>query len=256
MKKIIIVTCCILFLLSCVYMAWGRGGSALMVTGGSVPAAPSCADSSCTGFLICQNFEGTGYDNSESWSEGPGSGGAVNEDYTTTALRGSQSLNITAGTGESYDAFNFTDQTDFWYHVRVRVADSTPGTYYSFIELWTDAYAAIGGVFLKADGVIQASHGGQYTNSSTTFSDNTSYNIWGHYVTGGGSNGVHALYICASASCCTGGVCTRPESPTVNITNGLATGTSGLFVLYAKQSGNIIFDQILLDNAEIGDTCE
>jgi len=51
----------------------------------------------CDGFLVCQNFEGTGYDNGETWTEeyeDGGSGVTINPDYTTTVLRGSESLYI------------------------------------------------------------------------------------------------------------------------------------------------------------------
>jgi len=37
----------------------------IQMVGGGTPAG---APAECTGLLICQNFEGTGYDNSETWA--------------------------------------------------------------------------------------------------------------------------------------------------------------------------------------------
>lgn len=83
MKKLLSV---LLFLPACLI-----GGAVSPTDYIAVLGAPQVASAPAATYLLNQNFEGTGYDNSESWTETL-DGGTVDEDYTTTVLAGSQSL--------------------------------------------------------------------------------------------------------------------------------------------------------------------
>ncbi len=72
-------------------------------------------------YLINQNFEGTGYDNGETWTES----GTPNED-ATPALVGSQSLEYTGSNQNAYASF--TAQTTVYAYAQVRRMSQPTGT--------------------------------------------------------------------------------------------------------------------------------
>ena len=157
MKKLIFLICLIPSI--CFGDAWTVG---LIPIG--TASAPACADSSCTGFEVCQNFEGTGYDNSESWTTWNGT--PAEDDTTATLLRGSQQMAL--------------DNTDRVYigvagspgqgslHFRYKAADGTPSTAFRFIKI---SYNGAGddtsiALYHRTDGNIRAYNGGSYATSS------------------------------------------------------------------------------------------
>ena len=82
---------------------------------GGVAASPAAS------YLVNQNFEGTGYDNGETWTEYVGTGATVNEDYATSPapLAGEQSLYVVGGSddGETYTSFSSSGTI----HVRMMI---------------------------------------------------------------------------------------------------------------------------------------
>jgi len=80
----------------------------LIVTSG----VPVAGGDECDSTLVCQNFEGTGYDNSETWD-----GTNDNEDYAgASVIRGSQSLELTYDAGIPSAGTNFTADDELWVH--------------------------------------------------------------------------------------------------------------------------------------------
>lgn len=206
---------------------------------GSAGGAPP---DECTGRLVCQNFEGTGYDNSESWTEA----GSVtpDEDYTTLALRGSQSCMLTdEGTAASaYVAF--TAQSDLWAFFRWR-AEGTP--LYGQIFNLTNTSGSIQAYVSVSSGPIMRMYHGTTLCSTGSLSASTTYYVWVHYVAGSGSDGVGALYLDTDNS--------RPAA-TCSITTGTATADVGRVYMFNNNgtpSTYHYYDQILVDDAEITD---
>ena len=212
--------------------------------------ANSCADSSCTGFTVCQNFEETGYDNGESgdWNTTL-NGGTVDEDDTTaTIMRGSQQLKVLASVGNNTYASNGQGSGDtIWIHVRVKFADATPSTESSFINVSNGYYARI-----RSDGTIRIRHGTTNLDTSSGYvSDNTMRHFWFKFVKGTGADGEMVMYSSTDG--------TR-GSAVLNGSSGTSTIQPSAIQLREESgyTGGTFFDQVLVtyDGTEIGDVCE
>jgi len=73
MKRLILS---ILFVICLSFQASALGPMMMLSGGGCIP--------DCTGLTDCQNFEGTGYDNSEAWSTSTSGSGAIDADAATS----------------------------------------------------------------------------------------------------------------------------------------------------------------------------
>ncbi len=216
----------------------------LMVFAAIVLLAMLLFASEPAGLLIQQNFEGTGYDNSETWTESAGVG-TIDPDEATTVLRGLQSLEVAAGAGESsVTSPAFAAQSDMWTFFRWRVVDSTPSSVTGFFRIYdTTQGDTLVGLALRSDGTIVDSWASSHPGPA--LADNTTYYIWVHYVKGTGANAVMTVYV--------GTDTTRPVTPMFNITNGAETADAVYVQLYSNNSQTYFFDQIYVDNAELGD---
>jgi hypothetical protein len=197
------------------------------------------AGNECTGYIVCQNFEGTGYDNSETWTEGIVGGGTVNEDYTTTALRGAQSLYVGSTTYDlNYALITFTpSQPTVGIRMLFRPLEITDQDS-EFIS-FNDANCKI-----LTNGKLSCSHGSTEVYGAYTLSVNTTYYIWIDYTVGTGNNGILSLYVATTS--------TKPGSPDIATTAG--TGTSNVNECYVISHYELksIFDQILIKSSTIG----
>lgn len=228
----------------------GKAGTAIATISGKnyTDGDAACADTSCTGFLVCQNFETatTGYDNSESWTES----GTVEAAYTTTALRGTQSCQVS---NSSYTRFNQGDQTEMYVAFRVAVTDGTPSATTTLLRFYDTAADAAKLDIAATSGVIQCQHGTVVTNTETTLSDATTYYMWVHYKgNSGATDGVLNLRVGSTRIY-------NDASEICNITNGDDASTNSDWIsLTNSAAGGLvpIFDQVLVKTTAIGDLCE
>lgn len=198
-------------------------------------------------YLVNQNFEGTGYDNGETWSEYVGSGATVNEDYATSPapLAGAQSLYVVGGSdaGETYTSFSSSGTI----HVRmmIRFTAQTTSTHVVYL------YNADGSDWLA---VVQASSGhnlvlysgGQEAYGATSISTSSTYYLWVDYTPGTGSNSTCSVYISTSS--------TKPGTPELATSGGNETATAGRLKFSSSSSGlAYIVDQVRVDDAAIAD---
>jgi hypothetical protein len=139
-------------------------------------------------FLLNQNFEGTGYDNGETWTEA--GTGTVDEDHTSTVIAGSQSLrvNLSAQTGSTYAAF--TAINDVYCKFRFRVASTNGGN--QIVATIRDGATALGTLTLAgASRVLRATAaGGSNGTSSDVLPVNTDIYVWFEYLKGTGANAI------------------------------------------------------------------
>jgi len=196
-------------------------------------------------YLVNQNFEGTGYDNSESWSETTSSG-TVDEDYTGVVLLGSQSLRLNSNEGEVVDTkTSFTAQSTAWAFCLFQ-----PKTWNSSVGD-TQFYLADGsnnilaGMFVQNDGTVKFKvNGSSSAASATTLSLDQTYYVWIHYVT----SGTCTLYMSTTS--------TRPSSDgsgaVVLTGTAAATNTSKVILYNGYFGGQFIFDKVLVSGSEIG----
>ncbi len=256
MKKILLIFSLLLLLVSTSFaqdkLAFNMG-----MAGGGVGGAASCADTSCTGFIVCQNFEGTGYDNSESWYASGGSGYVINPDYTTTILRGSQSDYLYSGT-ETY-AYNridtFTAAGEVYFHALWNPAVVVSGDYSMVVQFSTAADAGNFTVYRRTGNVLSVSCGGAESLTVGAFTPTTTYRLWGHYKKGTGANAECSIEFTAIST----------KSPTgtgdnyIARTNGTRTTDVErihLRTAYETSASTSIFDQVLLKTTAITNVCD
>ena len=211
------------------------------VIGSGVPVSGGCTEN-CADYLICQNFEGTGYDNSEAWTEN----GTVDEDYTTTILRGSQSCQITT-TGYISPTDAFTGQSTLYMHWLYRKASNPDSEARLFAIRSSAGYMAYG--HLQPDGTIKLTVGNGTPAYTSELSNDTTYHIWVVYTAGTAGNGSVSLYA--------GTGLTRPASPlaTANNTGGTSVGDA-IVVVFDSGGVTTTVDQILVDGSSFSEVCE
>jgi hypothetical protein len=242
MKRLLLILLLLLISTSTSFAGIVMAGTQLGALDPESPVVDECLDK-----LVCQNFEDSGYDNSESWTESVGTGGTVDEDDTTaTVLRDSQQLKIYAGdSGETSTVYvNFTAQSELWFHIRVKLPDGTPSSATYTILLGTssttDAF-----ISLLTTGGIRAYQGSVYNAGATIplFANDTAYHIWGYYKASGTglNNGVMTIWVGTST--------TRPEAPECSVNTGTAETSVSRLKLQEKYQGTMYFDQVIVDDA-------
>ena len=220
----------------------------IIIGGGGAAEAPG-GDPACSGYLVCQNFEGAGYDNSESPAE---TGAGVNEDYTTDALRGSQSLLITAN-AVTDDGLKWTISSQsgtIGAFLRVKIpTGETHGDDYRFFVLYNDT-TVLAYFKITSSRTISGYHGTTYISptGSPTLSENTTYYIWVDYTPSSGSDdGTLGYYVSETT--------TKPGSANKATTEGTNTTSAdgfGIYSVHDSSPGDYIFDQVYVDDAVIG----
>jgi hypothetical protein len=139
-------------------------------------------------YLINQNFEGTGYDNGETWTSFAG-GGTIDPDYTTSPIVGSQSLRIVvtgANQAASYTQFTGTDTPYIYCRFRL---DSNTGEAKLFV-IDDNAYGSAAVVTVTAGGklAVLASGAGSPNESTNNLPTATDLHFWIDVIKGTGAN--------------------------------------------------------------------
>ncbi len=243
MKRFLLVSFLILVLAipSSANMVIGSGG------------AP-CADASCTGFIACQNWEDStlGHDNSENWISDVTGGGTVFElDKTAPILRGTQQLKIATTTADQnpFIGLFIASNVELWGHFQFKATDATPAAA-CILFAGTDASETVNPLifWLNTNGTLRADHGSTTANGTTALSDNTRCHIWFHW-TKGATTGILDVYLSANS--------TKPGTKEITI----STGTSNVNIVYIRAImygavDSYFYDQILIDDADIGSVCD
>jgi hypothetical protein len=246
-----------LIILLFLFIATPSHAGMMMMTGDGTSTA--CTDANpvgnCTGFLICQNFETTAEscttcneDNSESWVKTIGGDGTITVDYGT-ALRGSQSLQVTAsGSVASLITETFTAQDTIYGFFRLKVADGQPATTNQVLGLSADS-TGIGGVSITTAGKFRVYNGTAYSESTTALDDGASGTIyvWFYFGKGTGENGTMGIEVNTSR---TFGAWEDED------TTGTATDQVNTVQGRDRYIQGVVLDQILIKTTAIGTVCE
>ena len=198
----------------------------------------------CSGYLVCQGFEGTGYDNSESWTESVPSGGTVNEDYTTVVLDGIQSLYVAAGI--TVPAYTYTDLAADISHVYGYQMFRYSASLNDIVMLNSSGGTALGRIRIDANKLVCYDGGSTVTNTgATTLTVDTTYHLWWEYQKGTGANSIMRAQISTTG--------TKPGTNECEITTGADTLDFRRFVIFLNEASvNLIVDKIRVDNTAIG----
>lgn len=197
-------------------------------------------------YLIKQDFEGTGYDNSETWTENRT---VVDEDYTGIVLTGSQSLRVvTTLTNDVYAASpSFASQNEAWIYFQWRPVTLDGASYIAALygggseRLW---------IRVNSDGTMRIDHGAISSNTVATVTAGTTYNVWARYKIGAGTDGVGELAFSTTT--------TKPTSGSgfVSLANGTETAPVTLCRLgnlSFVRTIDFIYDKVRVDDVAIGD---
>lgn len=201
--------------------------------------------SSCSGMLVCQNFEDSGYDNSESWTESVGTNGIVDEDDTTaTVLRGSQQLKIYAGDSGQVSATtkSYTASDEIWFHARANLtAINGSGDVIVIMDSGSTELMNIN-VQYSTD-YVKGVCGSSSITSSTSVSPGNAIHIWGHYKKGTGTDAVYQIWI--------GTTLNRAEATlAVDGSNGTRTYQAAKIRLVSSYQNTNYYDQVIVDDEE------
>jgi hypothetical protein len=211
-------------------------------------ANASCADASCTGFMFCQNFEGTGYDNSETWKEA----GTVDEDYTTIHLRGSQSCSLANSSSIRHDTGG--TYTEIYAFARYQFADATP-TVETDIYKNTDGAADFGALSLNTAGKLRCRHGTATNTAASALSDATTYYIWIHFkASTGADDGIMTATVSTTRN-----IAEATAALGCSVENGDDADTNIDTVFFGNTTAGgagVIIDQVLVKTSAIGTVCE
>lgn len=195
--------------------------------------------STCSGYTVCQNFEGTGYDNSETWS----TSGTANPDSTSPALRGSQTMSLAAG---AYAYRNITAMTgDVSVHMIVQLSTISANTGQFIFGANTGGDTRFG-VTLQTAGGLRGYHGNAGCDTAAgAIAANTPIHLWVDRTRGTGSNGTLALYVSSTR--------TKPGSAACSLSNGDGAFDIDRLVLYALgDTATKHYDQIMVKSSVIG----
>lgn len=227
-------------------------------------AAAACANPSgtCTGFLVCQNFETTAEacdpcteDNSESWDKLLGGDSTANTDDTTaTVLRGNQQAALDANTSNvNYRSPVFTAQSELYTFFRFKADDATPSSAVSILNILDTGNNVKQYVQLQTSGRLRCISGATAATNTTgtVLSDNTKYYVWAHFkaeTSEGANDGQCDVYVSTTP--------TKPASPEASTTGGTAVETMARVGAMSNYTITTYFDQVLVKTSEIGDVCE
>jgi uncharacterized membrane protein len=185
---------------------WGQG---ILSLAGSPPAAPGGGGgTNYTPYLVKQNFEPTGYDNSEAW----GTSGAVDPD--AAAIDGSTQsmrMNSTEEQMRAWKSITASTAVSVFSMVRFTTLPPVNGR---IIELWNTGYTQEVGISYSGTG-LRADTGSVGAAGAFTVTTGVTYYVWIEAQKGTGSNGVVRVFISLTS--------TKPGSPDINITTGDST---------------------------------
>jgi len=208
----------------------------LMIAGAQAPMqyGPFMARAavSSPAYIVNETCEGTG--TPSGWTDA----NAPNWDYTTTALQGSQSLNLTASSISSYKTFTDASSLDVYFLFRT---DTLPGSASSMAALRTSADSALCIFRVNATGQVTVfANGADSTACATTMSINTTYHVWLTWNASG----------TCSVAFSTDGV--RPTSGNQFTSKTGGSGNAGRLRFGTGASGVTIYDRILVLAGTIG----
>jgi len=195
---------------------------------------------------LCQNFEDTGYDNFETWSET----GTVDEDNTTRVLRGNESLYMsndsTSATSPTFTAH--TDGSSTYVHLKIQI-DATSSSDQPILRIRDDASSASTLEWDNGTENLQLKHGTVNTISSGSISYDTTYHLWIRWVTENGTN-VDGIYQMWQGT--TGDF--ESAELVINESNGDGDYPGIDNILFRTANGlDYWVDQVIVSNSPIGD---
>lgn len=213
----------------------------------SSPRASTAAAAGAT-YLLTENFEGTGYDETitGSWTE---SSGTPDEDYATSPapLAGSQSLELNdAGANERIDSPTYAATADIWLYFLVHFNSLPAAT--ETVASFRNSTTEMCSMQITSAGLLRvAMTGGNSVTTVSAMSAGTTYHVWIHYTAGSGANAFGSVAFSTDG--------TKPTSGNAYTqkTDSTATASSDNIRLRSDGAIQLFMDKVRVDDANIGD---
>ena len=155
-------------------------GQTFNVTTANVGSINGAGGAPAVSYLIQQDFEGTGYDNSETWT--PEGTGTADPDSVSPALVGSQSLKLTeSATYINVTSPTFASKSEVWSYFQMQVGTVANGR--RFLNFYSDS-TLIARVRMNAFSGIDVVSGTGEASTGVTFSTGVTYHVWFHWKSG------------------------------------------------------------------------
>lgn len=204
---------------------------------------------SAPSYIIQQGFEGTGFDNGETWTKtGPG---LVNEDYTTIALDGSQSFHVGETNNTAYATSIFaSSQSEVWGYFLFR-ADALPTGLTRMFGFMPGVAGLSLECMLNTTGTVLIRNGS--SGSATTvdaMSANTTYHVWVHFKVGAGGDGLATVGFSTTGTEPTSGNAFASHT-TGNATSNADRVRVGVYTSGTNQA-DFTYDKIRVKTSSIG----
>ncbi len=220
------------------------GGHPLLLKRKSIGALP--VTSAGPSYLVHQDFEGTGYDNGETWSEA--GTGTMDEDYTGVVLDGLQSLRLNLVNQSAIVTNAFVASDEIWIYFLMRVVSQTANAYF---------FSCLGSAPSACDAYIDGAWrlnfcGDLCAQPATAITSNVTYHVWMHYKKGAGFSSINSIGFS------TDGI--RPTSGGTYAEQTSGNRTQPIFkICFPKRSDEgsvskqIIYDKVRVSITQIGD---
>jgi hypothetical protein len=202
-------------------------------------------------YLIQQDFEGAGFDNSETWTK---VGAGQNEDYTATVLVGSQSMNMVQGstTNETVSpVYTLTSGQIHYAYFQLRVTTFPTASNYRIFSISNTVDVAIN----STSNLVVRPYVGTGVATVDHLIAGTTYHVW---ITGSGQGVEVALNGKGTVGFSTTGI--RPTSGNSFASDTDASAnppvTSSQVLLGSRQIGgnyDVIIDKVRVSDFVIGD---
>lgn len=205
-------------------------------------------------YLVNQNFEGSGFDNGETWTTNTSGGTYLSSDpdSTSPAIVGSQSLRqITTNAYIQLLHYWGSTNTEVFGYCMINPITFPPASR-RIMTFKSAAATEQAYVVLRPTGVIRTGVGGNFADTVGTMSLNTNVHVWFYYKAGSGSDGI------INAAWSFTGIKPNSGNNFAGISN--AASTTGVQLIgigeYAGDGGGTMsnsWDRILVSTSPIGD---
>lgn len=239
MKKLLI-SCLTFILLCCAVNSYALSAAVQAAVGVNYT-------SSGPSYLFSENFDGStacgdgSHSNCQVTWTANGTP-ATDFNYSTSALDGTYSAQVTSETGNNYYAA-FTAQDTVYFYFIIRSSTRVGGAMIFAIQdssgnnLWA---------LRNASYEYSIYCGSNVYENSTTWTEGTTYHVWGDYTKGTGANGICHAFIATTS--------TKPGSANITVTNSDLTGQASRVSLSNTTSSVYEIDKIRIDDVDIGST--
>jgi hypothetical protein len=201
--------------------------------------------------LIWQGFECSPFDHNETWTLSAAGSAGIDTGYTASPLAGLKSCRcVSNNIAQDITCPTFSAQDEVWAYFLMK-AETLPSGGFEIIAAWLQSGSLNASVAVNPSGTLRISSS-SVDSTVDAISAGTVYNVWFHFKSGTGSDGVLDVGFSTNG--------TRPTSGNkfVQVTGQTISGNLDAFK-FMRFTGNpsratYVFDNALVKTSQIGDS--